>query len=393
MKDSRYDGYNQLMVTQAGKYLLAILLPLFTSTFGYAQANDSKRPWKGYAILGNGHLSAVYSDDSRITALTHGEGIQHFYFRDYTADYVSSTSFRLLKENGDPLEVAGTPTVGMKNFFTAQTQTPYTNGISQTVDCFVHPEGAVVLSIAENELPANGRFRFQTLLRKEIKTDQAVLLTSLHVRNNVALARWSNGTVLAIAPKLSSGKITVNGAAVSVLGRLTGEGSQVEMLLIPAVSRAEALSKVKLFQQKDDIEAAAGSYWNSWMAAGQLPAFKDNDAQAVKYLEAYKRNLYCVKSANLNGQLPADITGQFVTNGMPQIYPRDALMCARVLLLTGHAEEAKQLIEFWARPQVPMKTPGEWYARYDAHGKAVDAGSGARFDEPEWTRMAIIFTC
>jgi GH15 family glucan-1,4-alpha-glucosidase len=133
------------------------------------------------------------------------------------------------------------------------------------------------------------------------------------------------------------------------------------MLLIPAVSRAEALSKVKLFQRKDDIEAAAGSYWNSWMAAGQLPAFKDNDAQAVKYLEAYKRNLFCVKSANLNGQIPADITGQFVTNGMPQIYPRDALMCARVLLLTGHAEEAKQLIEFWARPQVPMKTPGEWY--------------------------------
>jgi GH15 family glucan-1,4-alpha-glucosidase len=31
-----------------------------------------------------------------------------------------------------------------------------------------------------------------------------------------------------------------------------------------------------------------------------------------------------------------------------------------------------------------MKTPGEWYARYDAHGKAVDSGSGARFDEPEW---------
>jgi hypothetical protein len=31
-----------------------------------------------------------------------------------------------------------------------------------------------------------------------------------------------------------------------------------------------------------------------------------------------------------------------------------------------------------------MKTPGEWYARYDAHGKAVDAGSGARYDEPEW---------
>jgi GH15 family glucan-1,4-alpha-glucosidase len=91
-----------------------------------------------------------------------------------------------------------------------------------------------------------------------------------------------------------------------------------------------------------------------------------------------------VKSANLNGQIPADSTGQFVTNNMPQLYPRDAMMCARVLLLTGHAREARQVIEFWANSQVPMKSPGEWYARYDAHGKPVDAGTGARFDEPEW---------
>ncbi len=114
------------------------------------------------------------------------------------------------------------------------------------------------------------------------------------------------------------------------------------------------------------------------------PIFDGGDSQAAQHLEAYKRNLYCVKSANLNGQIPADITGQFVTNNMPQLYPRDAMMCARVLLLTGHAEEAKQVIDFWAKPEVPMKTPGEWYARYDAHGKAVDGGSGARFDEPEW---------
>jgi hypothetical protein len=55
--------------------------------------------------------------------------------------------------------------------------------------------------------------------------------------------------------------------------------------------------------------------------------------ESAAYLEAYKRNLYCVKAANLNGQIPADITGQFVTNNMPQLYPRDAMMCARVLLL------------------------------------------------------------
>ena len=69
------------------------------------------------------------------------------------------------------------------------------------------------------------------------------------------------------------------------------------------------------------------------MNHGVLPKFPNNNPQAAAYLEAYKRNLYCVKAASLNGQIPADITGQFVTNNMPQLYPRDAMMCARVLLL------------------------------------------------------------
>lgn len=120
------------------------------------------------------------------------------------------------------------------------------------------------------------------------------------------------------------------------------------------------------------------------MSDGVLPVFKHHDPRAEEYLEAYRRNIYCVKAANLNGQIPADITGQFVTNNMPQLYPRDAMMCARVLLMTGHLEEARQVIEFWANPKIPMKTVGEWYARYDANAKPVDAGSGARFDEPEW---------
>jgi GH15 family glucan-1,4-alpha-glucosidase len=372
------------MLTRVRKYGLTILLPCLISTLGHAQASDSKAPWKGYAILGNGHLTAVYSDDSRISALTHGEGIQHFYFKDYTADYVASTNFLLLKQDGNPLEPAAAGAVAMKNFFTTQTQTPFSNVISQTVLCFVHPEDAVVLSLSEHGPGFNGRFQFRALLRKEIKTDQAITLTSFQAFNNVAVAQWSNGTVLAIAPKSAGDKITVKDATVSITGRLSSEQPRAEVLLVPASSRDESVSKVRLLRQEKDLEITATHYWNSWMNAGRLPVFKSNEAQAAEYLEVYKRNLYCVKSANLNGQIPADITGQFVTNGMPQLYPRDAMMCARVLLLTGHTEEARQVIEFWTRPVVPMKTPGEWYARYDAHGHAVDAGSGARFDEPEW---------
>jgi GH15 family glucan-1,4-alpha-glucosidase len=328
----------------------------------FAQQQGQERPWKGYSILGNGHLTIVYSDDSRIVSLTHAKGIQHFYFKDYTADYVASTSFGL----------AGASQAGMKNFFTAQTTAPLARAL-----CFVHPEDAVVLSLATTRAKP-GPYRFEAQLRKEIKTDTTISLTSLRNTGRAATAVWSNGTVLAIAPKDSHDKVTVSGSFVVV----TGNTAQVWM--IPASSEAEALSKMHALEQDPDVEATAAKFWESWMNRGILPKFKTNNPEAAAYLEAYKRNLYCVKAANLNGQIPADITGQFVTNNMPQLYPRDAMMCARVLLQTGHPEEARQVIEFWANTRIPMKTPGEWYARYDAHAQPVDSGSGARFDEPEW---------
>ncbi len=365
-------------------YGLILLLALSTGMLAYSQGKNSTRPWKGYSILGNGHLAAVYSDDPRISASTHAKGIQHFYYGDYTADYIAGTSFELLDQNGSALRAVEADAVGMKNFFTTQTQTHLTNGSMQTVLCFVHPGDAAVLSVSVNAAKDNTPYRFEALLRKEIKTDQKIALESLVTQGHMALAVWSNGTALAILPRSAEARVTVNESSVSVTGRLSGDAGTDAVLLIPGSSKADALSKVHSFQQKKDLESEAKEFWDSWMSSGKLPAFKTKSVDVDRYLEAYKRNLYCVKSADLRGQIPADITGQFVTNNMPQLYPRDAMMCARTFLATGHAAEAKQIIEFWAKSNIPMKTPGEWYARYDAHGKAVDAGSGARFDEPEW---------
>ena len=342
---------------------------------------NTRTPWNGYAILGNGELTAVYSDDARITAKTHQKGIQHFYFADYTADYVASTSFDLLGDNSAPVESVGPEEIGMKNFFTTRTQASLKGG-SKAILCFIHPEGAAVLSLTAHSGDLKLRYLFRTVLRDQIKTDQDIQMTSLRKEGGVAVAVWSNGTALAIAPLAQGDKISISKATVSISGVLGAE--PVHVLLVPSSSVEGAIAKVRTLQRSKDIESSAEAYWNSWMNRGVLPSKLGVGPEAVEYMEAYKRNLYCVKSATLNGMIPADITGQFVTNNMPQLYPRDAMMCARVLLLTGHVQEAKQIIDFWARPEVPMKTPGEWYARYDAHGKAVNAGSGARFDEPEW---------
>jgi hypothetical protein len=365
--------------SKTGRWM--ILLALSIGMLADSQQIGTKRPWKGYSILGNGHLTVVYSDDPRIAELTHARGIQHLYFGDYTADYVASTSFEVSNPSGNTVS-SGADAVGMKNFFTTQTKTPL-GSANKVVNCFVHPDGAVVVALSIDGPIGNAAYRFNGLLRQEIKTDRTIRLTSLAVEDNVAIASWSNGTALALLPRAAGARTGVNGSSVFVAGRLSA-GKLADVLIIPASSKAEALAKAQTFRRKGEIESEAASFWNAWMNSGKLPVIKSSVESASQYMEAFKRNLYCVKSANIDGQIPADITGQFVTNNMPQLYPRDAMMCARAFLATGHPAEAKQVIEFWARHEIPMKSPGEWYARYDARGKAVDGGSGARFDEPEW---------
>jgi GH15 family glucan-1,4-alpha-glucosidase len=332
-------------------------LPVFLMIGGAMLAHaEAKRPWKGYSILGSGHVTAVYSDDARISAQTHAAGIQHFYFKDYTADYIASTSFEPVRQ-----AAPGEAVVGMKNFFTAETRMRL-----GTVLCFVHPQDAVVLSLRVSGKTAP--YRFRARLRGG----------AVQVEGDIAIAKWPNGTVIAIGSKTSGARVSTSGSDVILTG------GEAEVLIVPGGSEAEVLAKVRALRSEPDLEGSAAAYWEAWMNSGRVPAFAPGDPDAARYLEAYKRNLYCVKAANLNGQIPADITGQFVTNNMPQLYPRDAMMCARVLLATGHLDEARQVIEFWANRRIPMKSPGEWYARYDAHAQAVDAGSGARYDEPEW---------
>src|ERR1035441_6112145 len=103
------------MSTGLTRACFALMLTASAATLCLAQGQGQKRPWKGYSILGNGRLTAVYSDDSRIAGITHARGIQHLYFKDYTADYVASTSFEAVDSDR-------APRVGMQNFFPARAE-------------------------------------------------------------------------------------------------------------------------------------------------------------------------------------------------------------------------------------------------------------------------------
>ena len=369
------------MSYKANYYLLFLFLLFIVSNSNTAQHPSGiapVRPWKGFAILGNGSLCAVYSDDAR----TKGSGIQHLYYENYTCSYVGSTYCQLFRsEVKTPLEPIKKDSIRMFNFFTTSTQSYYDNTLMQEVNCYAHPDSAIVLSVSVTGNRTNMIQKTGIVLNKEMMTDRLTTLTSLKIEKGIAIAGWSNHTFLMVGCRDPGQRVSIADSVVTVMGHINNVDT-LEIVITMAKTIENGVAAMDRLLSVKDLSQSASNYWYAWITKGNVPEFFSGEE--IHYSEYYKRNLYCAKSVNLNGFIPADITGYFTTHNMPQLYPRDAMMCARVFLLTGHIEEAKEVIAFWANKRMPMKDKGEWYARYDAYSVATDAGSGARYDEPEW---------
>lgn len=92
-----------------------------------------------------------------------------------------------------------------------------------------------------------------------------------------------------------------------------------------------------------------------------------------KWKKIYYRNLLAIKSVNLNGFIPADITGHYFTHLGPCFYPRDALMVAKAFLYSELFEEAKKIFNFLSN--LEFKEKGEFYQRYDCYCKPSEGAN------------------
>ena len=323
------------------RFLPALLLLLLA---GPAWAGP---PWRGAALLGTGDLCAVYSDDGRSVRATGRRGVQHLYVGDYAADYVTSTAF----EAGGQLAVQR---VGRDGPYATLTEAVGPEERAVKIRCAAHPKGAVILEARASRGPLKGVVD----LAGPIRTDRTLEREALEVAGGTARSR-------------EPARVSISGNRVL----LEAPGRTLTVLLVPGVGGRARLARLR--SGPDPLQGAK-AWWEAWIRRGRVPRV------AEPWGAAYRANLYAAKSATIRGMVPADNTGQFQTHGMPQLYPRDGMMTARVFLATGHRQEAADIARFWSRPEVPKKSPGEFFARYDARCQAVDAGSGARFDEPEW---------
>ncbi len=352
------------LFSQHSSLLLFLLITLLCDP---AVAKDSlkHKAYKGYMILGNGNVCAVYSDDPR----TQGKGIQRLYFSDYTASYIRSTYLKIPQLKNQIIS---------DEFFTATTNSKLNNE-KFTLKTFITKDGIIVTRIVAD---SKGReISYSVVINDSIKTDKLILLKSQPQYDrgiNAFSFEWTDGRKMLFASsEQSANQLTLKDEYL--IQTNTNKKKYCDFYIVIGENEVELRRKLNSIRKEKYPLESASRYWNTWINSGNIPNFSDSII-----LDFYKRNLYAAYSSNLNGIIPADITGQFVTNGMPQLYPRDALMTARAFVSSGHISSAVKVLDFWSNEKIPNKTKGELFARYDANANAVDAGSGAKYDVPEW---------
>ncbi len=372
--------------------LIALLCCMSTAAFA---ANAQK--WRGYGVVGNGRVCAVYSDDPKILAGTSLAGLRSLFYKNFSVNYVRESKFaildrldraipnkalddtKLLDAKGYVIpnakaSVSVADVVSKDRFFAPYTRSVLADGGVKETRVFVGEDDAVIMLLGYNGAGKSAAHaQFQLRFRTDRQAMQSVVFEGLSMKNGVALARWSNKVVVGVASM--SGAIGLSGSDAVVVREAVGSTpKEIAVMVVIGDSEQEAFQKLAALRKKKDILADAEAYWNAWLVIGRIPF-----SATPEHLEAYKRNLYAARASLLGGQVPMDLTGQDFVNEMPQLSPRHAMMTARVFLLTRHADEVKDIIKHWA--SVKTKPSGEWYSGYDALNQPA---SSARNDQPEW---------
>jgi GH15 family glucan-1,4-alpha-glucosidase len=249
-------------------------------------------------------------------------------------------------------------------------------------------DGLIFQCSAYNKETSWPVFKFN--FRDMASPDGQARLTEIKALKNGSLSvKWSNNTFFILFSNAAVDIYKKSNTVVEM--HFSHEVSQrIEVFLLAGNDEKKLIEKADSLNHTPGLWSDAEKLWNSWIVKGQLPYPSTKDSTELIYNEFYSRNIYAAFCSNLKGQVPAEITGQYLTNGLPQLYPRDAMMAARALMECGYPESASHIIRFWADNKIAKKFRGEFYARYDAYCQAVDAGSGVKFDEPEWDAGAYL---
>jgi len=134
----------------------------------------------------------------------------------------------------------------------------------------------------------------------------------------------------------------------------------------------EELEKTLAAQADGNNKDKARHYWDAYLSAG-------TKATIAGFAGLDRANQVAIKSAMIDGFVPADLSGFYYANGLPCYYARDAMMVARAFMLAGRLGEARQIILYLLA--LKRKPSGEFYQRYDGHGRPAEGANNAVFHQ------------
>ncbi len=337
--------------------------------------------WPGNAVIGTGRICGVYSDDPGITAKDGLVGFRHLYFKDYSADYIKSTKFEIFDAQGKV--TADSSLTGLSDFFTVSSSFFREGKILHKNSVRAGIFNGFIFQ-CHNYSKEAGWPVFTIDLNDKASPDGQVKLTEVKaLKNGQLFIKWSNN-VFFILYSDAAVDVYKKSSTILELNFTQSKAPRVEVFLLVGTDEKKLTQQADSLNQSTGLWSDSEKYWDSWIRKGLLPYPNAKDSVQLIYNNYYSRNLYAAYCSNLNGLVPADITGHLLTKGLPQLYPRNAMMVARNLMECGYSESAGNIIRFWSSRQISHDKHSEFYARYDASGDAVDAGSGVRYDEPEW---------
>lgn len=336
-------------------------------------------PHAGFAVLGNGRMTAVVGEGA-------GPGISHLYRGDFGLDLVERGGTRVIADGAELLPAR----TGMGPFFAAAAEVPLPGGGRVSWRSFIGADDALVVQgeLVGGEGGAEVTVLPWLTLREAPDMDGVVQRGPVRREGDALVATWSDGSAFTLrsapaAAALGAGDLRLDPGAPA--GGLSDSVTVGRTLALALPLSAGPREVVPFRWALGDADAALARS-DAQADAARLHAPFDLTPRCGEPCQVAAANLAAAAASRLGGDVPADLTGQFVTNGAPQLYPRDAMMVARALHAVGEDAPARVILQSWLGR--PGPAPGEWYARYDARGRAVDAGSGAAFDEPEWDSNA-----
>jgi hypothetical protein len=264
-------------------------------------APDLKK-YPGSAVIGNGEVCVVYSDDNRVfdSAAPVPGGIRRYYHDDFSLNYIHGSMIEFLTDTGAVTMVQDT--FGLDPFFS-----PYRVGHSEFFDMesriFMTEEGITVQRIEiKPHRDLDTFIRWTLNVPAEVGLEGETVVKGYDVLDDGLYIRYGNGLILSIGTYGERSQFIYdrdNGIASATTPlRLTADrDTTITFFITSGYSDTEVITR--LFAVDDgDLFETAGGQWLAWLDRDSRPAFPDDH-----YRDAYDRNRYALHASIRGGDI------------------------------------------------------------------------------------------